>query len=948
MVMTTTALLLLLAVGLARAQECSECTGDDCKVLETVKVNKLCADELCVGGSSVVVGDGDPCTSDDIVDGEAVHLPIENCCAVDADCARWAPAPNCVLAECVHTEEVPTHGWCRFAAAPNCCAQDKDCPAQACKTAVCAPTEEGSLHYSAEHKRFVELAEHQLNNIPGQCVYSTDDDCCLTTRDCVNKCPPGTFGICDKGMTCQCVPSTDNECTLDSDCAADEAAKRVCEEGCEDETKPPCYYYECDRGWCTCKFDPDRDYDDDGVCCKNDCDDRDPDVQEKILCVVGTAEEVNADGDEFYLCGKIVEPTCNATCANGLPPVSPDDVVEINGELTIKYNCDCCDDNSAGLDQPLTCAKDANNNDANAPPAECLPDDFDCQQCYEALCVLQPESGKVPTNDTEALDALCVEAKGEGYSYYPLPADPSDAQCDFCDDVDEATSLTPTWMCPLEYTVGEGDDAVTRSVCPKMEDPDNQEYTTALLTACCEYILGTDSNDPQAHPQIEQLKACCAGLAPGNYDTPCGSCASAMGTLFPATCGRCECNNEWESPCNPTVNFNSDTFVQCVEDADGDKFYNCDEPQRICYSSRLQGPAADDDARCATALGPNFVSLATATQGVLIDTDGYTGTYCDCNDELQDVHELIICGSDSDNDGFLQCTEPVCDDGGYVARAPVCTQVCAERCAKPLVQITPQNCEPVAAPVRRRSTQEQVKEIAARHGWFDEVAAKQQQRKRQVELPPPREDDVCEELTCNNCDCCDDDVYAYPGSNFGTAAPNQCDNYDMNCDCMYHSTVACPNAVSDESVEHYYELAAALGAAPDDADDFSVGIRNLGNLTSPKYTNVFVNASFTATPDRLGYCGDDCANMCMDFVPGISLESKFGGPTNRRKRAISIELQKSCTDLVQLDNTNLDANSDVLTLLPGQCFEFIEACGTPCNTEGECNADCEICTKLWS
>lgn len=956
----TTLLLLSLLLAATRAQDppvspgpsCGDCAGGDCKVLETVKVNRLCADELCVGGSSVVVGDGNPCTSDDVIDGKAVHLPIENCCATEADCARWAPAPNCITSECVHTEELSTHGWCHFAAVPECCAEQKDCPAKACQTATCVPTEAGALHFSAERKRFVQLNAGQLDNIPGRCVYTRDSDCCLTTRDCVGKCPSGTFGICDKAMTCQCVPSNDNECAVDSDCAADAAAKRVCEEGCDDETKPPCYFYECDRGWCTCKFDPDRDNDGDGVCCKNDCNDRNIDAQEQTLCPVGDAVDIDADGDGFYLCGTKVEPSCEPMCANGLAPVPRESTVDMSGELVIKFDCDCCDDNAAGLDQVLTCAKDANDNGLLAPPAECLPNDFACSTCYEELCVLQPETGKVPSTDTDVLDALCVTAKGDDYAYYEVPVPPSSGElCDFCDNVEDATARTPTWMCPLEYDVTIGDSTVTWSVCEKaVTDPTapaNQEYSTVLLAACCEQILTTNANDPNAHPQIQQLQTCCRDLKTVGYGTTCGTCGTSVESLFPGTCDRCECNNEWETPCNADVFPDSDGPVQCVQDADSDGYFKCETPRTICYSSRLQGPAMGNDQRCSNALGVSFVSLETATQQVEIDTEGYTGTYCDCNDELPDTYELITCGTDADADGFLACKEPTCTDTGFEAQAPVCTEVCALTCTAPAVEITTQNCGAVAPPVRRRSALEQVKEVAARHGWFDEkgALATGDKRKRQLNLPAnTRTDAVCGDLKCNNCDCCDSSTFVHPGSTFGTAAPNECGNFDMNCDCMYHSTVACPNAVSDMTIEHYYKLADALAPAPSDAIDFSVGIRNLGSATASKYP---VTSAFAATPDRLGYCGDDCANMCADFVPGILLEAPLGGPANR-KRALTITLQKSCTALISLDASNLDSNQNLVTLSPGECFEFIEACGAPCSSDGECNADCEICTKLWS
>ena len=938
--------LVLLVVALSvRGEQCDGCTGDGCKVLDTVKVTKLCADELCVGGASVVVGDGDPCTSDDTVDGVAVHLPIKNCCASKQDCDRWAPAPNCVMAECVFTEEVTTHGWCEFSAVPNCCADAKDCPAQPCKSATCERTEAGSLHFSEQHKRFVELAPHQLDNIPGQCSYSERDDaCCLTTRDCAGKCRPGEFGICDKGMTCQCVPSNANECAKDQDCAADEPARRTCEEGCDDATKPPCFFYDCDRGWCTCVFDPDRDSDGDGVCCKDDCDDRDVDAQSKILCPVGPLVGIDADGDGFYKCLIEVQATCEPTCANGAAPVSATDVQEVNGKLVLTFGCDCCDDNSGGLDQPLTCAKDANGFNGTAPSVDCEFPPFTCSRCYESLCVLQGDSGKVPSTDTAALNALCAEVTDDDdYVYYPVPADaPATPQCDYCDQFDNAQSLTPTLMCPAEYDAAD----TTWSICQKSAL--GQEYGPAMMAECCEFILEIFATGPAVPDNLADYQACCRTLKALDppYSAACGECGANApdNSEFPGTCERCECDNEWGSPCSPGAN-SDDEIIQCVVDSDGDQFYDCKDRKQICY------PASADQSLtyveiCQNEFGLSATSYEDAMQGV---TDGFDGTYCDCDDTLPAVFQEIACGVDNDGDGNVVCTQATCSDGVYVPQSPVCTKVCAATCEAPKVEITQSNCDPVVqAPERRRSVAiAQVVEAAERNGWFNGGGAgaksKDELRKRD-DRPMPRKDSPCDGLLCNKCDCCDDDSFVFHGSNIATAVINQCWHHDMNCDCMYHSTVACSGAVSVETKPNYYQFTLQPDvSAPSDAVDFSVGIRNLGNATATKY----LSGSRGATPDRLGYCGDDCDQMCMDYIPGISLESKLGGPANR-KRALTIELQKSCTKLVSLDETNLDANDNVLTLLPGDCFEFIEACGTPCNREGECNADCEICTKLWS
>lgn len=940
--MISLTVLVLLALGanrVAAAAACGECAGDGCKVLETVRVEKLCASQLCVNGSSVVVSDGDPCTSDDIIAGKPVHLPIKNCCTSAVDCQNWLEEPACIDARCVLSEEVPTHGFCEFTPIPDCCTKPgetpNDCAEKACKVATCKATVAQPLRYSEQHKRFVDIPPQELVNIPGTCEHADAQDCCLNSRDCLGKCQPGELGICDKGMTCICVPTSNNECTIDEDCAGDEAAKRVCEEGCDDETKPPCYYYECDRGWCTCVFDPDRDFDNDGVCCKDDCDDRNPDVKDKIFCPLVTTPSPDQDGDGFNLCKIVVVPTCDATCPGGLTPVPIEDTEEIGGQRVLLFNCDCCDDNDGGLDQPLVCAKDENGNGIFAPSLDCVDPTLPCEKCYEEVCVLQPESGKI--TDTTTLNGLCVAEFDAGYVAIVPPQTLPVAPCDFCDsETGDGAGNLPERFCPLEYPIGE----TFQNVCPQLPGGPPTGTTVEL---CCEHILDQTGFEDGLHPDFAQLRVCCLALQAADYAGECNDMCPDGG-LFPGKCNQCNCENDWATPCNAGAPAFSetDTTIQCVEDVDTDGYYNCTQVYTACYSTRFL-PEGTLDEKCATVFGAegtkNFVSLETARQ---TQDDGvFTGTFCDCNDNDTSVFQQLACGVDEDGDGFLKCKDAVCSEGLPVRRTPVCELVCAATCPVPITQA---NCEQPPRPTRTQTTLEKVKAAAAKHGWSAAAAT----QKLDPTLPPRVDGECNDEIRCENCDCCDTDSYVHPLSPFGTAVPNKCGNFDMNCDCMYHSTVACEPAVSDPIIPGYYSLSNNLGPNPDDTDDFSVGIRNLGNATATKYTlSGNVTFEFTATPDRLGYCGDDCAQLCADYLPGISLESQFGGPNNRR-RAISIQLQKSCVELVSLKQTNLDANHNIITLTAGQCFEFIEACGKPCNADGQCNADCEICTKLWS
>lgn len=194
---------------------CPACSDSSCEVRENVKVKALCADSLCVGGNPVVIGDGNPCTSDDIVDGKPTHVPIKECCTDDASCEQWMPEP-CHLSTCIKDDN-STFGFCVHTEIPNCCTQSCDCPDKPCKSKECTPSSGAEGVYMSFDKRSLTLVKHSeaVLSAPGTCTYTdlpASADCCLGCGDCVNG-PKNTVGVCAANNECCYIPSTQFQCT---------------------------------------------------------------------------------------------------------------------------------------------------------------------------------------------------------------------------------------------------------------------------------------------------------------------------------------------------------------------------------------------------------------------------------------------------------------------------------------------------------------------------------------------------------------------------------------------------------------------------------------------------------------------------------------------------------------------------------------------------------------
>jgi len=982
------ALLAVLACA-ARAQnetKCDACTDETCVVEDNVRVQKLCADELCVQGQAVTVGDEDPCTSDDWFDGELVHVPIKDCCRMDADCAQWAP-DVCHTSECVKEDEA-THGVCVHEPIPGCCACDADCEERACQTATCVPTEgDGEVIFT---KRKRDASEHHTRlskrnvvmNAPGECQYEPvpeEDECCTESADCT-ECGPNTVPVCDVANECICVASTQFECTTDDECQGDEVQNGKC------RAKGRCFDNVCDRGFCACKKDLDKDTDQDGVCCRDDCDDLDAELQDEIFCTAGNATEVNRDDDAFVACGTRVEPLCADEC--------PDDRIEVPAdaidkshlkydEYFVRWDCDCCDANANDTlpDEEIVCAKDANGNGVFGPVDDEILDGGSPPGCYGPVCVLQiegshnksPKNGGMgngaPIGEAER-DAQCAEALGgEDFVFVPIEEQVPDAGCDQCDDDPNAVDGVITANVDCSVAVEFGDELV---VACSGADP----VTGIDLDTCCTQLLAVPDDGTPVPPEWEQWRTCCqaikdseeqggAGSFPAQDDVTGNECAAVDDALFPLELNTCGCTTTDEtSPC--------EVYAECVFDKDYDGYYGCDDTEVRCFTELphgIEGPFNPDDADqqdelCKYALGKNFhvAGLLKALNGGSLEMQG-DGTFCDCNDKDKHVSGKIACLKDADGDGVPSCPL-LCEEQ---SREPECAQVCAAYCPDgylPLDSSLGDSDAPNCVVGGRKRSVNDLYENAAKNGWFDGGGKKGGRRKggrrkggyyddyddkssshsKPHKPITPRDDEECDEsLECDVCDCCDVDPYVYEANDqlqsYASAEENACGEFDWNCNCENEVLVACPGSgtlipAEDDTFED--PRAIVLFPVFDDPAD-----------TDPENDDLLLNLFFADPDDPPGSCDEECESS-----NGWLTEGEV--PAEVRKRDLTIELdQPGCQQVVAVftDGSDVvvrgDDDTEPRPFEYGDCAEWVEQCHlSGMKGDQTCTPDCEICTRI--
>lgn len=982
-------LLALAALGRGQILEpaCAACEGTACEVMDNVRVNKLCASELCVDGDPVVVGDGDPCTSDDLVNGVRVSVPIKDCCASQADCEQWMP-DVCYESKCIKLPESnSTHGVCVHTAIANCCASEEDCAPRACQTVTCQENEgENQVTFTklkSSDAHFTQLDKRQQTiSSPGRCVYEdalTSDGCCTESSDCVPE--AGQECFCDAGNKCVCLSTTQFECVKDVDCQAPSMELNKC------RAKGRCFEQVCDRGFCTCKPDFDKDSDTDGVCCRDDCNDLDPAVKEPIFCTVLNGTVVNKDNDTFVKCGSVVEEFCGLTCPPGRVKVNETQLDESSAhgkkkELYVRWDCDCCDDNRNNTrpDEYVYCALDADRDGvpepvpkSNSTPAI----DLTPPGCFDKVCVIQPtnlhnkspkKGGKgfdVVVSD-EIRDAQCAEFfNNPDFVSVPPENQIPDQQCDQCGENPDL--ITADDQCPVVVAVGDA----KFSPCSGTKDG-------TTLAECCTELLLVPPPLPQGVPaDAAKWRACCASFNGDYPDTPDGTeCDEVDGAAFPLELEQCGCE-----PTEPLC----ERPITCVPDKDHDWYYACEAPTTFCADPEWLelvndlAPAEAEDKLCRKMFkGENFAGM----QKVTGDSEDFgKDTFCDCDDTDKWVYQKIACFKDADGDGFPARPANVTTCGSGKAQ---CEVMCKKKCPKGYLGLDHKvgnsqspNCQGVGRAGNSKRYADQLRATIAKscgnkcgdnghhddeQTWFVEdddsehsdsssetektsesshsstLTKSTKTKSSETHEHPPRRDESCDGLSCDKLDCCDKDKWTYPETTglpvFTSPDVNACGNRDYNCNCENDTAIIC-------GAEPFYESGSTQIFKASDNDDDLLPLDQifLTGINAPSASN-----------DLIGKCVFNEDKAECKHQPGWSLEHVGG--LDKKKRALSVSLMSACTAVVKVvrdADTGVvkvydagDATKKLRDFRPGDCAEWVEGC-----TEFDemCSPDCEICVQ---
>jgi hypothetical protein len=942
----------LLLDGTTRAAPCGACDGDSCQVKDDIRVNKLCASELCVNGTSVVVGDGNPCTSDDTVNGVAVHTPIKDCCSKKADCAQWLP-DTCYTSECTKAlvdGKEASHGFCVHERIAGCCACAADCPAVPCKTATCRATDAADtiftkrnagadVHFDRLHK------ENSVLSAPGECVYEAvpkEQNCCAKNSDCAE-------GVCIAGE-CTPLPETQFECARDVDCQSNVMANEKCAK------KGRCHANICDRGFCECKADFDKDADGDGVCCGDDCDDTKKELKTSIWCTLANATDINRDNDTFVKCGAPVEPLCLTACPADRVRVNETqlDTSYVHGtkQQFVRWQCDCCDANPSSLrpDEYVYCCVDGDNDNFCEPViTPLLPGLAPAANtgCVAQTCVLQPAATTSNSTSPTTLPSDAVRTEQCRAHFATLPASLQ-------------INVTTVLFVPTEFRDNDacdqcGTDAgqtLADKTCPKSVLHEGRTVLACSadiddINDCCAQIMQR-KDTPGLPAEQKAWEACCENILDSQTASEPPTCEPGDAE-YPLIEDQCKCKD------GPVL---CNARITCDKDWDG--YYACGEPKVVCvdeYDADEDESGEEEDKLCHKLLGSTSHWAGYKKTRGEAETGDEDGTFCDCNDKDPSAHGLIACLEDKDGDGVpAAMANPFkCD-----TRAPKCKdKICAKTCPAGYISIdhklsskaTEPNCK--ISPTKKRSVLDAVIAKHVKCGGKpggcepydhddDNSESSSSSTDNSASVPPepliPRDDKSCDaELRCDALDCCDKDDRVYERNNFlpvwSANGPNKCGGLDYDCDCKNETIVACPGAVS-----------APRGSVV----LFATEINNaVGTPLNPFiFTEVLTLAGIP-----LGGCGASSgmpttcqANTVKGWLPEVA---------GARKRALSVDLMSACTKHVAInvatngsvtvDDVATTAIETEATLKPGYCAEWVEGCQL---TGTQCSPDCEICVRL--
>ncbi len=934
-----------------RGSTCN-CNDAECSIVEKLKVGSLCADDICIGGASVITGDGNPCTTDDVdANGNAVHALVPNCCTNSTGCAQFSPG-DCFHSECIIASGKTT-GTCLHQRLPDgqCCSNTVPCPQLPCQKATCLPVNATTLasvrvkrNDGNYHKVF---ANEAVISLTGQCNYTaTDKKCCTSEDDCT--CPDDTEAVCQVPGVCKCLSTCHNECRADSDCPPLDVDHPHWAEN-------PCIVNRCILGFCRPVKDENADKDHDGIKCKFDCDDNDPKNGTAIFCTVENTTTVDVDGDGIPRCGAEVNKTCSGKCAAGKLEVSEADLsraVFHDNHFFVDKNCDCCDRNASGIDSRIFCGV---NNDSDAlfdPILKLAPNGraVNSSNCLEEFCVVLGPF-KNANQRADLADAECVRELGNDNSQSFDVNDPPPCG-DHCPADPEIQD--PLAFCPVQETI----NGSPRSVCNITLSND----VAAGTTDCCEELLARNALNIAAglDDPFQEFVDCCKSLpndlSQVNFST---ACTGPNQGSFPLQLGVCECNQTTLGTLHACNGF--DAAITCVRDNDRDCYYDCADPVDLCVNfpktitnsirdkcnidkSTLPSALTEDQLCCITGIekGAPYRSLA--------DAEGSSGhDFCDCNDEDKTAFQLIPCIRDADQDTF-----PACFANGTEQCSAVCAASCDVARGGPFTDPSKITCgvkaTPPPPPNGKRSL-DSVKEVIASHNWYN---------KRSVLLPgkskcpnkdcvnkPTRVDQLCSGFEiCNSgsqvlaCDCCDKDCVVYPGSPYASGSRNKCSTktgaetdrsdivgHDYNCDGFIQKFVAaigatvlapkdtthCPSTVSDS--RQIFTITDIVNVVQTDA-----------KYNSPTADAAVHDVTHTG-------CDPVDNTACTPIQPGFDTNPAY---VVKKRATVTVPGPTWCV------NKQYDPAGAAAIILFNQCAQFSRTCTQSNNTE-MANPDPDLC-----
>lgn len=966
-------LALLLLLNAVAAQDCDQCGS--CEVIEEACVEKLTVDELFVDCHQVPPFDGDPCTNEDIVDGETVKVHIPGCCTDDESCDQFKP-DSCYLSTCVIAEG-DTHGTCEHTRIENCCNDNSECPKQKCYDYVCDETcpESTELLFTSSsggigHRRAWSKRAISLDTQCKRCVGTKRPGCCLTSGDCdfggaLGNCTQHEIGICDGNHECVCVPNKGEECTHqteEEDCAY--LTPKL--EKCPNE----CAAIHCVKGHCVIEIDEDVDFDHDNVTCADDCDDRNATISSFVWC--GAVAGQNDDEDAFLKCGTEVNRRCGECLAGEMEvPEDSFDCAPENlpdGPCMLTRECDCCD-HSPSQERPdeVACCKiDCNPNDNGV---------LECNGEPRQVCVTK-SADPDPDADTE-MENQC-QKYGMETENKPCDCDPSIIGLD-CTNCWHASTDAPCPVCladPVEECNTQGGGERKRACAAKKkkrqvvecDECPNSDATSADLTCfldcdgddepVCDPETGSALECCQAlhdrHPEYEhvqqQVRDCCdAIIRESNADTATDENnlfpADGNAATFPATASACNYTSTPYIPnqCNCTdgyidsASFNDTThtdycdctsdligqdyIAECAPDADSDCVPSC-ETERVCVPL---DPAS------------NSIVAVCASVGMLAPSP----SQCDCDDSDPTASTYHGCFADVDGDTFVNCTS--------------CVSTCGE-CPEGTHPLTPvllgQRAPPkVRAPL---GGSRHVNAAGHRHAKRQEPECPE----FPVYIPCPCSAPIEPGDQCTDeeppkpigqrCDCCDIDPYAFPGSRWCSTRPRVCPDeetgdpsFDYNCDDDDDHLVVCEDHGDEEDGND-----DIVHDTDDGRDRYMRGCQpeNDDDANSPEV--------FTET-EQSGECKFNETIQNCTTVHGFCLERKrnigdimhLGYAANRKRAMGDGHIQVHAP--IECDNSSIVDPEDVTPPLFGSCFEYIEECHARTHHNVTmCHCDCDICVMV--